>query len=119
MKHSICLLALLALLFGACSDVENEYSSRSAYLRFDNSTHLNPALTAALNANAANVFCRIWLSGTSVLTCQTNHGASEPSTLVAEERQRPIVLGINNATGIIVGYGYDGTFYCYDAACPN
>ena len=109
----------LPTLFASCGDVENEYSSHKAYLRFDNSTHLNTALSPALTGIGNSIFCRIYMTKPGQLTFQNNQGASEPETLSAKETNTPIMLGIENSSGIIVGYGYDNILYCYDACCPN
>ena len=108
------------LLLTACGDVENEYSSRQAYLHFDNQTHLDSNLMSAMNNMTSNVFCRIWLSSPNHLSFQSNQGnASTDIPLTAQEMRSPLILGISNASGIIVGYGFGGVFYCYDAVCPN
>ena len=110
---------LLLFTFTSCGDIENEYSSHAAYLHFDNSTQLDQTLGAALTGLTSNIFCRIYVSGPSQLNFQNNQGASSTVRLTARETQYPIALGINNETGIIVGYGFGGTLYCYDACCAN
>ena len=111
------ILSLIFLLV-SCGDIENEYCSRRAYLQFNNQNHLNPALAPALTGST-NIFCRIYLSNSNQLTFQNNQGMKETSTLNEWEMQSPIILGIKNSTGVIVGYGFDNVFYCYDACCPN
>ncbi|MBR5729814.1 MAG: hypothetical protein IKX61_06375 [Prevotella sp.] len=103
----------------SCGEIENEYSSHRVYLRFDNSVHLDANLMAAMNPMSSNVFCRIWLLSNGKLSFQSNQGSTSNVTLTASERQSPLVLGISNESGIIVGYGFGGVFYCYDAVCPN
>ena len=106
-------------IISSCGEIENEYSSHRVYLRFDNSVHLDANLMAAMNPMSSNVFCRIWLSSMGKLSFQSNQGSTSNVTLTASERQSPLVLGISNESGIIVGYGFGGVFYCYDAVCPN
>lgn len=115
---SFFLLFFISLFF-SCGQIENEYSSRQVYLRFDNQTHLDPNLMSAMNAMTSNVFCRIWLSSPDHLSFQSNQGTTSTVTLTAQEMRSPLILGISNASGIIVGYGFGGVFYCYDAVCPN
>ena len=105
--------------FFSCGQIENEFSSRQVYLRFDNQTHLDPNLMSAMNAMTSNVFCRIWLSSPDHLSFQSNQGTTSTVTLTAQEMRSPLILGISNASGLIVGYGFGGVFYCYDAVCPN
>ena len=109
----------LLFLFISCGEIENEYSSRRVFLRFENQTHLDPNLMAAMNPMTSNVFCRIWLSSIGKLSFQSNQGSTSTVTLTAQEQQSSLILGINNASGIIVGYGFGGVFYCYDAVCSN
>ena len=106
-------------ILSSCGEIENEYSSHRVYLRFDNSVHLDANLMAAMNPMSSNVFCRIWLLSNGKLSFQSNQGSTSNVTLTASERQSPLVLGISNESGIIVGYGFGGVFYCYDAVCPN
>lgn len=109
----------IVLILTSCGEIENEYSSRRVFLRFDNQTHLDPNLMAAMNAMTSNVFCRVWLSSPDHLSFQSNQGNTSTVTLTAREMQSPLILGISNASGLIVGYGFGGVFYCYDAVCPN
>ena len=103
----------------SCGEIENEYSSRRVYLRFDNSVHLDANLMASMNPMSSNVFCRIWLSSIGKLSFQSNQGSTSTVTLTASEQQSSLMLGISNESGLIVGYGFGGVFYCYDAVCPN
>lgn len=102
----------------SCGDIESEYSGRAAFLRFERAS-MNTALAPALTGVSSNVFCRIYVSAPNQLTCQNNQGLTETTRLAGQEAQYRIALGINNETGIIVGYGFDGTLYCYDACCAN
>ena len=106
------------LIFTSCGDIESEYSNRRAFLRLERA-NMNTALAPAIAGISTNVFCRIYLSGTNQLTCQNNQGITEVRTLTSIEAQQPLILGINNSTGIIVGYGFDGVLFCYDACCSN
>ena len=112
------ILSLIFLLV-SCGDIENEYSSHKAYLRFDNSIHLNSVLSDALTGIPTSIFCRIYMTKPGQLMFQNNQKASNTVTLNERESQSPIMLGIENSTGIIVGYGYDNILFCYDACCPN
>ena len=103
----------------SCGDIENEYSNHAAYLRYDNTSHLDQTIGAAISGVSTNIFCRIYVSKPSQLNFQNNQGSSSTVKLVALELQSPIALGLNNETGIIVGHGFDGTLYCYDACCAN
>ena len=105
-------------IFTSCGDIESEYSNRRAFLRLERA-NMNTALAPAIAGISTNVFCRIYLSATNQLTCQNNQGITEVRTLTSIEAQQPLILGINNATGIIVGYGFDGVLFCYDACCSN
>jgi len=118
-KLRLFLLAAMCTAFSACGEIENEYCSRTAFLYFDNSTHLDQTLGAAMNSVVSNVFCRVYQSGTSQLSFTNNQGASSTVTLTAKEVNTSISLGVRNDFGLIVGYGFGGVFYCYDALCSN
>ena len=105
--------------FFSCGKIEDEFSLRQVYLRIDCLTHPDNNLMSALNAMTSNVFCRIWLSSPGHLSFQSNQGTTSTVTLTAQEMRSPLILGISNASGLIVGYGFDGVLYCYDAVCPN
>lgn len=118
------LMLLTALLVLACNN-EGEYSTWPCRFAYDNSLHLDPNLSSAMNANARGVFCKIWESslGGRALNFQNNQGlqtTSQPET--ALEKEANFVLGINN--GIIVGFQTfndypNGGFVAYDVQCPN
>ena len=110
---------VIILILTSCGDIENEYSNHAAYLRYDNSNHLDQTIGAALTGLTTNIFCRIYVTKPSQLNFQNNQGISSTVKLAARETQSPLALGLNNETGIIVGYGFGGTLYCYDACCAN
>jgi hypothetical protein len=110
---------VIILYLTSCGDIENEYSNHAAYLRYDNSNHLDQTIGAAISGVSPNIFCRIYVTKPSYLNFQNNQKASSAVKLAAIETQSPLILGLNNETGIIVGYGLDGTLYCYDACCAN
>ena len=110
---------VIILILTSCGDIENEYSNHAAYLRYDNSNHLDQTIGAAISGVSPNIFCRIYVTKPSYLNFQNNQKASSAVKLAAIETQSPLILGLNNETGIIVGYGLDGTLYCYDACCAN
>jgi len=114
----LTIVAALAMATGC--NVENEYSSRYVFLRFDNSRHLDQTLAAAMNSVVTNIFCRIYVSGASRLSFVNNQAPDSPTTVQLSEIELQYgtpTLGISNANGIIVGYGLGGVFYCYDALC--
>jgi len=112
-------LSFLAL---SCGDSEYEYSSHRAYFNFDNATRLDPVLMTAMNPVSPGIFCKISISNGSYFVFQNNQGQSSRQNMTALDRQRTIILGAYNESGIIVGYGtldQPPTFYAYDAQCPN
>lgn len=90
-----------------------------AFLRYDNSTHLDQTIGSALVGITTILFCRIYTENDYQLNFQNNQGMSSTVSLTTQEIEHPMILGVNNSQGIIVGYGFGGFFYCYDAVCPN
>ena len=115
-------LSFILALATACTDSEYEYSSHQAYLLLDNSTHLDATLSSALVQLSPGIFCRIYTKGDNYFYFESNQGLSSKSAMTAVDLQRTLILGVYNASGIIVGYGtldYPATLYCYDNQCPN
>jgi hypothetical protein len=50
---------VIILILTSCGDIENEYSNHAAYLRYDNSNHLDQTIGAAISGVSPNIFCRI------------------------------------------------------------
>lgn len=122
MKKTALFLALLTPSFGGCGDSEYEYSSYKAYFVFDNSQHLDATLSSAMNALSPGIFCRISTNGSNYFDFNSSQGAYTKQAMNAIDKQRTCVLGIDNGSGIIVGYGMlsdPAVFYAYDAQCPN
>lgn len=128
MKHSFFLIAtaLLALVaLSACDKSDFEYCSEQCYFVFDNSEHLSSVLQGALNSASPGTFCRITTgtsNGAKTFHFEDNHGNTDDKYANAKDLRRSCVLGIYNASGIIVGYGnlnIPATLYAYDSQCPN
>ena len=119
---SCCLVLLLSVgMLCSCEKSDFEYSSHRARLVYDNSLHLDPTLSSAMNAMAPGIFCRISISGTYFMF-SNNQGQSSRQAMTSVEQQRLPVLGCNNESGIIVGFGLLTTpaeFFAYDAQCIN
>lgn len=117
---------LSAALFVACGDVESEFSTAPCALYFDNQTHNNATLAAAMTP-LSGIFVTITTtskSGAQYFVFTNNQGHSSPPVVFdAKDKQRQqagqLILGLNGA--IIVGYGFSTsqTFYAYDRECPN
>lgn len=115
----IGLLALFVL--GGCGESEFEYSSHRVRLVYDNSLHLDATLSVSMNAMAPGTFCRVSVSG-NYFTFTNSHGQSSRQPMTSVEQQRLPILGVNNESGVIVGFGLlsdPPVFYAYDAQCPN
>ncbi|MBP5278586.1 MAG: hypothetical protein J6Z18_08905 [Prevotella sp.] len=113
---------LLCMTLFACGDEEFEYSRYHAYFVFDNQQHLDATLSSAMNPLAPGIFCRISTSGNQYFLFTNNQGQSSRQVMNAIDKQRSVVLGLYNETGIYVGYGIlndPPVFYAYDALCPN
>lgn len=119
---SCCLVLLLSVwMLCSCEGSDFEYSSHRARLVYDNSLHLDPTLSSAMNAMAPGTFCRISISGT-YFVFSNNQGQSSRQPMTSVEQQRLPILGCNNESGIIVGFGLLTTpaeFFAYDAQCIN
>ena len=118
----LLLPGLLALVISSCGDSELEYSNHRAYFVYDNSIHLDATLSSAMNPMAPGLFCRISRSTDGYYDFENNQGLKSRVAINAVEKQRTSVLGVYNASGVIVGYGTldnPPTFYAYDAQCPN
>ena len=115
---------LSAALFVACGDVESEFSTAPCALYFDNQTHNDVTLFAAMTP-LSGIFVTITTtsrSGAQYFVFTNNQGHSSPPVVFdAKDKQRQqagqLILGLNGA--IIVGYGFSETFYAYDRECPN
>lgn len=122
MKFALRLSILFLLLsFCSCGGSEFEYSSHRVRLVYDNSVHLDATLSVAMNAMAPGIFCRVAISG-NYFTFTNSQGQNSKLPMTAAEQQRLPMLGVNNESGIIVGFGLladPAVFYAYDAQCPN
>lgn len=116
---------LSAALFVACGDVESEFSTAPCALYFDNQTHNDATLAAAMTP-LSGIFVTITTtskSGAQYFVFTNNQGSSSQVVFDAKDKQRQqvgqLILGLNGA--IIVGYGFSTsqTFYAYDRECPN
>ena len=114
---------LSAALFVACGDVESEFSTAPCALYFDNQTHNDVTLFAAMTP-LSGIFVTITTtsrSGAQYFVFTNNQGSSSQVVFDAKDKQRQqagqLILGLNGA--IIVGYGFSETFYAYDRECPN
>lgn len=114
---------LSAALFVACGDVESEFSTAPCALYFDNQTHNDATLAAAMTP-LSGIFVTITTtskSGAQYFVFTNNQGHSSQVVFDAKDKQRQqagqLILGLNGA--IIVGYGFSETFYAYDRECPN
>lgn len=119
---SLVLCLSFFLLLSSCTADDYEYSNHQCYLIIDNSTHLDATLSSALVQLSPGVFCRIYTPGDSYFHFESNQGLSSKSPMNAIDKQRTMVIGINNGSGIIVGYGsldYPAILYAYDRQCPN
>ena len=112
-------------LLSACGDVEREFSSAPCSLYFDNQTHNDATLAAAMTP-LSGIFVTITTtskSGAQYFVFTNNQGHSSQVVFDAKDKQRQqagqLILGLNGA--IIVGYGFSTsqTFYAYDRECPN
>lgn len=113
---------VMSALFVSCSADDYEYSNHQCYLLLDNSTHLDATLSSALVQLSPGVFCRIYTPGDSYFYFESNQGLSSKSAMNALDKQRTMIIGVNNGSGIIVGYGtldYPATLYAFDRQCPN
>ncbi len=116
-----CLLfAMLGLC--TCGNTEYEFSNKPCYFIFDNSTHNDPTLAAAMTPYSGT-FVAVTLtfhSGARFFKFNSNQGTSSESKLDGIDTRRSLILGMNE--GLIVGYGVltdPVTFYAYDRECPN
>ena len=118
-----CLLALLVcFVLGGCGDSEFEFSGHHAFFVFDNSLHLDPTLSSAMNAMSPGIFCRISIKSAGRVNFDNNQGQSSQVTLSALEQQSHKMLGVYNESGLIVGFAtlsQPVTFCAFDAQCPN
>ncbi|MCR4853479.1 MAG: hypothetical protein K5893_07810 [Prevotella sp.] len=124
MRKKLRLLTILTVvcsLFG-CGETEFEYSGHHAYFVFDNSLHLDPTLSSAMNVMSPGIFCRISIQEVNRINFDSNQGLSSQATLNAVELKRRMELGIFNGSGVIVGFAtlsQPVAFCVYDAQCPN
>ena len=117
----LVLWSLIPLFLGSCGESEFEYSSHRVRLVYDNSLHLDATLSVSMNAMAPGTFCRVSVSG-NYFTFTNSHGQSSRQPMTSVEQQRLPILGVNNESGVIVGFGLlsdPPVFYAYDAQCPN
>ena len=112
-------------LLSACGDAESEFSTAPCSLYFDNQTHNDATLAAAMTP-LSGIFVTITTtskSGAQYFVFTNNQGRSSQVVFDAKDKQRQqagqLILGMNGA--IIVGYGFSTsqTFYAYDRECPN
>ena len=122
-KFSVIGCSLFALLvLCTCKNTEYEYSSKPCYFIFDNSTHNDPTLAAAMTPYSGT-FVSVTItfkSGVRHFKFTSNQGTSSEKPFNGIDERRSLVLGMNE--GIIVGYGVltdPVTFYAYDRECPN
>lgn len=115
-------LWLGCLVASSCGDTQNEYTSHHCYFVFDNQTHNDPTLAAAMTPYSG-VFTTISLTtkgGARYFVFKSNQNISSDKIFNNIDSQRTLILGMND--GIIVGYGTLSdplTFYAYDRECPN
>lgn len=115
-------MCLIAVLFGSCGDTQNEFTSHHCYFVFDNQTHNDATLAAALTPYSG-VFTTITLTtkgGARYFVFTSNQNTSSEKIFNNIDTQRTLILGMND--GIIVGYGVlsdPPTLYAYDRECPN
>lgn len=124
--HSRLFLALFSFLalamFSSCGETENEFSTYPCVLIFDNSTHNDATLAAAMTPNTGT-FVTITLTnhgGARYFRFSSNHSTSSECIFDAIDQRRTLLLGMNEA--LIVGYGNltdPLTFYAFDRECPN
>lgn len=120
------ILSLLAtILLSSCGKTENEFSTHPCVLIFDNSTHNDATLAAAMTPYSGT-FVTITLTnhgGARYFKFSSNQGISSESILDAIDQRRSMILGMNDA--LIVGYGNlpdnksNLPFYAFDRECPN
>lgn len=112
-------------LLSACGDTQSEFSAAPCSLYFDNQTHNDATLAAAMTP-LSGIFVTITTtskSGAQYFVFTNNQGHSSQVVFDAKDKQRQragqLILGLNGA--IIVGYGFSTsqTFYAYDRECPN
>ena len=112
----------LTLLFSNCGDVENEFSTYPCYFVFDNSTHNDATLAAAMTPYSGTFVCvtLTYHGGAQYFKFTSNQNTSSESKLDGIDIRRTLLLGMNE--GLIVGYGNLSDpliFYAYDRECPN
>ncbi len=115
------IIALLAL-FSSCGDAEFEYSRYPCAFTFDNTASRSLRLSEAMNPLSPGVFCHISLLGETFQFYTNMNSQVEKVNMNAVDKKLTLELGINNNSGIIVGYGNlnnPATFYAYDSQCPN
>jgi len=123
MKRLFPVIGLLALFAFLSCNADYEYSRYPCYFIFDNSKHLDPTLTSALNSSSPGIFCCVTQtteSGVTYVNFSNNQGLSSRQAKNAVDQKYTYVLGLNN--GIIVGFGNldnPATLYAYDRQCPN
>lgn len=124
--RKVMVLLLTSVLFAACSDVEDEFSSdHQCYFVFDNSVHLDATLMSALNSMSPGIFCQITegAKGNSIyFFFKSNQGLESEKKANAIDLKRTRKLGIYNPSGVIVGYGNlnnPATLYAFDSQCTN
>lgn len=122
--HSIWTLGLclVGLVLTGCGDAEYEYSSRTCYFYFDNSTHQDQTLQTAMTPYS-NTFVTITKTiedGVQYIRFTSNQKQNTRAKFDAWDQKRTLILGMNN--GIIVGFGSLSsplTFYAFDLECPK
>lgn len=127
-RNKICVIGCLLfalLVFCTCKNTEYEFSSKPCYFIFDNSTHNDPTLAAAMTPYSGT-FVTVTITfkgGVRHFKFTSNQGTSSEKPFDGIDERRSLVLGMNE--GIIVGYGNlndtNGNliFYAYDRECPN
>lgn len=115
-------LLIVMMTFCTCGNTEYEFSNKPCYFVFDNSTHNDPTLAAAMTQNSGT-FVAVTLtfhSGARYFRFSSNQGTSSESKFDGIDSRRSLLLGMNE--GLIVGYGLltdPVTFYAFDRECPN
>ena len=116
-----CLLYTLFILV-ACGNTEYEFSSKACFFIFDNSTHNDPTLAAAMTPYSGT-YVTVTLTnhgGARYFKFSSNQGTSSEAIFDGIDSRRSLILGMND--GLVVGYGVltdPVTFYAYDRECPN
>lgn len=118
-------LMSMTLLWASCNDDGYEYSDYHCNLSIDNSVHLDPTLSSAMNAMSPGVFCKISYkigNGAKYFIFESNQNASSESIFNAIDERLENEKRIGLYNGLVVGFGNldnPAVFFAYDLQCPN